>query len=120
MKKGKKLDKVKAISCHVLKDTSTNETTIQKYLENVEPSGSEEVSSSDSDILIDLYLEQEESSHEGESSHEEVQNEFEELEVEGLLEDGGTYYKKTDGSKNVNHLKNTFLDNFIVTDLLKI
>ncbi len=94
LKKGKKLDKVKAISCHVLQDTSTNETTIQKYLENVEPSGSEEVSSSDSDILIDLYLEQEESSHEGESSHEEVQNEFEELEVEGLLEDGGTYYKK--------------------------
>ncbi len=60
-KKGKKLDKVKAISCHVLRDTSTNETTTQKYLENVQPSDLEEVSSSDSDILIDLHLDQEES-----------------------------------------------------------
>ena len=85
-KKGKKLDKFKAISCHVLRDTSTNETTIQKYLENVEQSDSEEVSSSDSDVLIDLHLDQEESSREEESSHqeessheEEAENEIEEL-----------------------------------------
>lgn len=72
-KKGRKMDKVKAISCHVLRDTPTREDTIQQHLENVEESDSEEVSSSDSDILIDLALDQEE------SSQDEAENEFEEL-----------------------------------------
>lgn len=51
------------------------EGTIQKYLENVEESDLEEVylQISDSDILIDLVLAQEE------SSQDELENEFEEL-----------------------------------------
>ena len=102
--KVKEQDKVKAISCNVLWDTSANKATIRKYLENVDPSDLEERFSRDSDILIDMHLDQKESHGEESSCEEEAENEFQELVKTRSNRVAGTWgtllkiYLKTDES----------------------
>lgn len=72
------MDKVKSISCHVLRNDSeeAQEKAIEEHLKSVEESDSEESPSSDSDIMIDMVPDRQESCSADEGG-EDIQ--FEEL-----------------------------------------